>query len=306
MSGAVWQIASGQFGLISHDQVRDLGLSDAAIRRRVKSGQWEVRQPGVYAMAGSPDSAERQLLAGCLAVGRLAAVSHLSAARRWGLRHPGPPIPEISVDRERGVQLRGLIVHRSRDLSIDQLVPDGPLPVTSPVRTLVDLGQVVPWYVVRDLLETMIARRLVTVAQAEAGLVLHSRRGRRGCGALRRVLEQRALLDRPSESVLEAALAELCRDHDLPPPEYQYAVRVAGGERRLDFAYPELRLAIEVDGFETHATAEGFASDRVRSNELALAGWTVLHFTWHQVVHRPGYVASMILDARRRATTAGR
>ena len=200
---------------------------------------------------------------------------------------------EISVDRERGVRPAGVAVHRSRDLAPAHIVHFGPLPITSPARTLVDLGQVLPWYRVRDLLEHLVSHRVMTPNQAHAALALHSRRGRNGCGALRRVLDERALLDRPTDSVLESAFADLCEQEHLRRPVYQYAVKAAG-DRFIDFAYPDLMLAIEVDGFEHHATRAGFIGDRVRGNELALLGWTVLHFTWEQVIHQPGYVANVV------------
>ena len=295
----IGQVAATQLGLITLAQAMALGLDPRAARRRVASGAWKRVQPTVYVLRGSPASADRTLLAATLSLGSLAAVSHRAAAERWGPRRPEPAPLDVSVARERGVHLEGVIVHRSRDLHPDHIIRPGPLPITTPVRTLVDLGQVEPWFVVRDLLEHLVAKRVTTIGAAHAALLLHSKRGRSGCGGLRRVLEQRALLDRPTESTLEAAFAELCQLFGLPIPHYQHPVTVGGTDRRIDFAYPELMLALEVDGFEFHATAEGFAADRVRGNDLALAGWTVLHFTWHQVVHRPGHVASILRQALR-------
>jgi very-short-patch-repair endonuclease len=46
----------------------------------------------------------------------------------------------------------------------------------------------------------------------------------------------------------------------------------------VDFAYPELKLAIEYDG-AWHAEPGQFAKDRRRLNQLVAAGWTVLHVT---------------------------
>ena len=114
-------------------------------------------------------SADRSLLAACLSAGGLATISHRSAAEHWGFHLPDPHPLEISVDRERASAITGVDVHRSRDLSVDHIVEDGPLPFTTPVRTLVDLGQVVPWYLVRGLLEHLVTKRLVTVDQARAG-----------------------------------------------------------------------------------------------------------------------------------------
>ena len=144
---------------------------------------------------------------------------------------------------------------------------------------------------------------MLGVNQAHAALELHSRRGRNGCGALRRVLDERALLDRPTDSVLGVRVRRSgCRVRACLDPCYQHWVVTADGtDRFIDFAYPDLMLAIEVDGFEHHATVKGFVDDRVRGNELALLGWTVLHFTWQQVIHQPAYVAGVIERALRAA-----
>jgi very-short-patch-repair endonuclease len=56
-------------------------------------------------------------------------------------------------------------------------------------------------------------------------------------------------------------------------------VRVAGRSFRLDLAYPELKLAIELDGWDIHRTRTAFDDDRWRANLLVAAGWTLLRFT---------------------------
>ena len=55
---------------------------------------------------------------------------------------------------------------------------------------------------------------------------------------------------------------------------------VRGRRRYLDLAYPAERVGIEFDGFAEHGLLRStFDDDRVRDNELRLAGWLVLHFT---------------------------
>ena len=79
-------------------------------------------------------------------------------------------------------------------------------------------------------------------------------------------------------------------------PACRYEVR--SGNRllgRVDFAFPEIRLAIEVDGYEHHASLHAFQHDRARQNELVAAGWTVLRFTWDDITRRPEQVATAIL-----------
>jgi very-short-patch-repair endonuclease len=62
-------------------------------------------------------------------------------------------------------------------------------------------------------------------------------------------------------------------------------------------AYPELRIAIEADGFAVHGTRPAFEDDRARQNRLMLAGWQVLRFTWRQVCRQPESVVDQLRTA---------
>jgi very-short-patch-repair endonuclease len=75
--------------------------------------------------------------------------------------------------------------------------------------------------------------------------------------------------------------------HPVHTPEGRFLAQV-------DFAYPELLLAIEVDGFETHGTPRAMGKDFVRQNGLVPHGWRILRFTWAPVVHQPEYVGAVI------------
>jgi very-short-patch-repair endonuclease len=289
-------IAAKQHGLISRDQIFELRGTPDMIRHRLAAGRWRSVHPGVYAVAGAPVSVAATTMAACLAGGVGSAVSHRSADEIWTAGTLSAPA-EVTTTREAGRISTPLTIHRSRDLAPEHVTRQLDLPVTTPARTLVDLGQVAPPWEVSQTLERFLSRELVTMAAVRAAVVVHSRRGRRGVGVLRRVVEWRALGDTPAQSVLEGALADLCRRAGLPRPAYQHEVEIAGRKRRIDFAYPDLMLAIEVDGYEYHSSPTSFEADRIRGNELALAGWQVLHFTWDQVIHRPVYVEGTIRRA---------
>jgi len=66
---------------------------------------------------------------------------------------------------------------------------------------------------------------------------------------------------------------------------------------RLDFAYPDMRLGIEADGFKHHGGHERWAEDLRRENRLKLLGWTLLRFSWWDVHERPELVASQVRSA---------
>jgi very-short-patch-repair endonuclease len=96
--------------------------------------------------------------------------------------------------------------------------------------------------------------------------------------------------------VLESRFAAVLRRYGVPRAVYQYTVR-SGGRfiARVDFAYPECRLAVEVDGHDSHRTPAQLQSDLTRQNLLVAEGWTILRFTWADVVQRPDMVAEAVL-----------
>ena len=94
-------------------------------------------------------------------------------------------------------------------------------------------------------------------------------------------------------------MARLLRRAGLRSAAFQYEIRDQDGRfvARVDFAYPELLLAIEVDGYEIHGSPGAMAKDFVRQNGLVPLRWHVLRFTWSQVVREPDLVAAAIADA---------
>ena len=70
-----------------------------------------------------------------------------------------------------------------------------------------------------------------------------------------------------------------------------------GWRYRLDLAYPRELLAIELDGKEGHLNDVAFEADPIRDNRLLLAGWTVLHYTWHRFIDAPAEVVEEVRAA---------
>ena len=61
----------------------------------------------------------------------------------------------------------------------------------------------------------------------------------------------------------------------------------------IDVAFPQLRIAIELDGYAFHSGAAAFRKDLRRSNRLMADGWTVRRFTWDDVMGG-GFVATVL------------
>lgn len=300
LPAAAGRLAATQHGVLGTDQLAELGINDSTIGSWVSVGWVRRVQPRVVALSGSPDTFEQRLMAALVAAGPGAAVSHRAAAFLWGLLEDAPV--EIVVPRGQTPALRGVIVHQTRDPFVVHRRRG--LAVTSPMRALIDAGAVLCAAEVEDALDRALAARLFTVAAVEWALAKVARPGRRGCGVLRRVLDQRALGDAPPDGLLEPRFARLGRTYGLPPAQFQWHVRYRGRSHFIDFAYPELMIAIEVDGYGQRATRAAFESDTQRQTILALLGWTVLRFTWTKVVRRPAEVARDVLVAIGRADTA--
>lgn len=88
------------------------------------------------------------------------------------------------------------------------------------------------------------------------------------------------------KSDLERALAFAIRAAGLPEPERQYHY-VPGRKFAGDFAWPEARLVVEVQGGVytrgAHGSVGGILRDIERLNEATLAGWRMLRFVGPQI-----------------------
>jgi very-short-patch-repair endonuclease len=289
-----------QYGLFTLEQAITSGMNRTTLYRRTRLGRYLVEHPGVFALAGLPVSWERSVLAACLAAGEDSVASHRSAGRLWNLIDDSDDIVDITVPRSQGPRLSRVRVHRSRDLVPEQTTVRHRIPVTNPLRTMVDLAAVLPPDKVEDALDAGLRwPSLFSVAAVEATLNELAGPGRSGTGVLRKVLQERVLGDAVSDSELEKRMGRLLRRAGLPAAAFHYAVCTPAGVflAEVDFAYPETKLAIEVDGFGVHGTPRAMAKDFVRQNGLVPYGWRVLRFTWRQVTRQPEMVAAAIRAA---------
>ena len=291
--------AETQLGLFTLGQAIDAGVNRTTLYRRQRLGRYVLLHPGVFRFAGLPESWESSVLAACLAAGDKAVASHRTAAHVWGLSDPADDI-EITLPGQCHPRLRGVRVHRSADLRTEHTTVRRRIPVTNPLRTMVDLAAVLDPAGVEDALDAGLAYpSLFSVAAVEAMRNRLAQHGRAGTGVLRRVLEERALGDAVSDSQLEKRMAKLLRRAGLPKAVFHFVVLTPGGVflAEVDFAYPDVKLAIEVDGFGVHGTPRAMAKDFVRQNGLVPYGWRVLRFTWRQVTREPEMVAEAIRAA---------
>lgn len=273
--GQLAWVAARQCGLITLAQATEHGISADAVQRRAREQRWVRLYPGVYAMPGHPDSRERQLMAGLLFLGPGAALGGRSAGHLWGLVDQPSSVPEYIAphDRRRG-RVAQMRVVRSRTLEAKDITRIGPLVVTRIDRTLCDLAGVLPEAELREAAARAGQRSMDwprrAVARA-AGLTALP-----GRAVLLEVLRD-VLEEGRTDSVQERRARRLLRAEGFrPAPGVHPVVHKGRLMAMVDIAFPDQRVAVEVDGFAFHATPAQLRADHARQNRLEAAGWTVL------------------------------
>jgi very-short-patch-repair endonuclease len=274
---ALTKVAARQDALWTLGQALESGFTRPSIRRRILRGRWEEVATRVYRVAQATPPTDRQLLrARTLATGGVA--SGRSAAALFGWL-PFPSQPEITVRR---AERRNS--HRSVRLT-DRLPPsdattvDG-IPTTTPIRTLIDLGGLLRRDHFEELFDEVLIMGNLRPARLEARAreLLASRRP--GCTIVLQLLEESHPEITRARNGWEAKVLRAIGRLGLPRPRVNYRVRVGGRTRYIDLAWPEKRVAVELDGFVAHSKRRVFDDDRVRQNDLVAAGWETYRVTW--------------------------
>jgi very-short-patch-repair endonuclease len=295
---AVADLGDRQHGLVTARQLVALDLSGDQQRRLVRSGRLAPVHPGVFRIGGAPVSWIQQVHAACLSLTRVNMASHRSAARIWRLDGINDRIVELVTERWGRPSPRRLVtIHESTDLVHgDGTTVDG-VPVTTPIRTLLDLGAVVSPLRLEAALDSAVRLGLLDLSDLRQRFVEVARRGRRGVGPMRPLLEERTGDLRGPDSVFESRMRRVLREAGIPEPVCQFEVALGDRSVFLDLAWPDRRLAIECDSLAYHFGRRRLQWDDTRQNRLVLLGWTVLRFTWRDLVDRPGMVVAQIRAA---------
>lgn len=281
--------AERQYGVFSGTQAIECGFTRRTIQRRVERKAWLRVVGDSYRVAGGVASWRQPIVGAYLSVGEPAAVSGLAALPTWGLVDP-PAEPELTVPVSRTVERAGIKVTRTRRWTPAEMVRFGPLRITSKARTLLDVA---PRLEVADLEVALDAahRKGLELRPFADYLDRAIEATIPGAATLAELVATRDP-DRPIETEAETLLFAILRRADLPLPIPQYWVQTRSGPKRLDFAYPEQRLAVEFDSYEWHgAGRRKFDAHIAKDSELADIGWDRRHISWTMVTDEPPEVA---------------
>lgn len=283
-------MAEQQLGVIRRDQVL-AWLTERQLERRVKAKAWEPLLAGVYRIPGAPRSWHQDLKALALWAGRDYAFSHETAAALHGFQRFKQEKLVLSVARH----VRTPVIPDRGDVELHRVEPFGSkdrctvsgVKVSSPTRTLLELGRGTTDDDLRATVDEALRRQLTTVEKLAVALTRQKKTRPRGLTFLRALVHEYQGGDGPCESELESLVLELILQSGLPRPERQKSIKVAGRFRRLDFFFEQFGVILEADGYAWHSNTVAFEKDRERRNSLIARGFVVLQWTWKALHERP-------------------
>ncbi len=203
---------------------------------------------------------------------------------------PGPSGACTGARQRSAGRLTDVCVHRTTTLeAADVRTRDG-LPVTSPLRTVLDKAPLLSGRTLELLLDQAIVAHLLNDRELR-----HLRErcvSRPGCGELKRLIDT---WNGPTitRSEAEEIFLALIRQAKLPAPQVNRRWR--GRER--DFHWPDARLMVEVDGWEFHRTRRVFEDEHRRDGTTWAVGVGTMRITARQLTDEPMAVIARLAAA---------
>jgi len=278
-------------GVASSGQILDY-LTRRGFEALVNSGVLERIWQGIYCRGEPDDSIRLRGLDYACGTDVPACLGTAAALHGFDTEEPA----DLHVLSPAGCRLRstdGLVVHR-RDGA--PLVRVGERLATSPAWTAVEVARSLRRP--RALATLDAALRSGTCQRVGLRRAAAQQAGRRGIVAVRDLIP---LADGMAESAMESEARLAMLDGGLPRPVLQYEIIDGNGElRRVDFAWPEERVAAEYDGIDWHSGPEAMRRDRRRQAALQDVQWTVIPIVFEDVRYRAwDFVARIDLQLRR-------
>ena len=275
--------------------VREHPGLERGLQRLAAAGRLRALLPGVYVRAEEFELLPVRIRAAALWAPEAVLTGPAAA---WCTFWPKVAVPAVTLSTPaKRSPPRGFLVTRER-IPGELVRWHGSCPVTGPALTALDLVATCGGAGIDRALLT----RAASLAQMQEALTLTA--GRRGNR------ERRALLHDSRDEPWSAAERyghALLRAAGIRGWRANVAVRVEGQLYFLDIALLALRIAIEIDGYQTHRAEnrKQFEQDRGKWSRLTAAGWRVLHFTWLQLTEEPDWVVAVIRRTMADAQVSG-
>jgi very-short-patch-repair endonuclease len=284
-------IQARQLGLITRDQALER-VSRPVIERRLADGAWRRVLRGVYSDALIPSSLRQSSLAANLWAGDEAVIGFLAAGTLYDFDGLAAKKPELWTPKSTNARSDLVVVHRGLVDANDRRM-FGPITLTSPARTIIDLAGVLDDEDLTAVVEDAINRGVTTPMSIQRCLDRIGGKGRPGTARLRAILDDRGN-QRAAMSRLEVRIWRTLRAKGLTPVR-QYPVKCGGTTYYLDCAFPQWSVSVEGFGDKFHRSPRNRKRELRRLADLASVHWRVLPVTWDDITDAPDDVVVRII-----------
>ncbi|MEB3982298.1 hypothetical protein OQ968_13595 [Mycobacterium sp. 663a-19] len=277
-----------QGGVVSARQVLAFATR-RGLEGQLKRGALQKVWHGIYGR-GEVTAALRLRGLDLLAGTTVAACMHTAAAAYGFDTEDTSNLHVLNPGGRRLHSTRGLVVHR-RDGAPLTVIRGRP--ATAPSWTAIEVARSLRRPRALATLDAALRSRMCSPGELARAIELQS--GRRGVVKVRELLPLASPL---AESPMESEARLVMIDGGLPRPVLQYElIDLTGRLWRLDFAWPEFRVAAEYDGVDWHSGPDAFRRDRKRSAALQDLSWVVVPIIAEDVRYQPAQLVRR-LDAR--------
>jgi hypothetical protein len=277
----VARLAASTWSVLSVGELHACGLTDDGILVRVENGRLHPMHRGVYAVGHAAPPLEGCFLAAVKACGAGALLAGVAAAAHWEMIKWDHRFPEVLVTGRCAPRHPQINAHETAFLPPEDVRIHRGIPVTSPVRTLLDLAAILDHKRLRRAVRQAQSLGLVDIAELVRRL-----RGpgpQRGRAKLRRIV---ATGPAPTRSELEDVVLDLLLEGGFAHPDVNVPLHLEGRRIVPDFRWPAQKLVIEADGAAWHENRLAREDDAERQALLEAHGERVLRITWQQAIAR--------------------
>jgi len=286
----VVELASSQHGVFASSQLQVMGVATGSRHKLVNNSMFTKEARGLYSLNGRPESWSRSAMSAVLQAGPDALLSHESALINLELLRKdfvsirkGSKVDfHVTLPRDSRRRLN-LSVHCSiyQEELFKKIIVNS-IPQVSVEIAIIESARHMPEQFCSTVIDSAILKRMTSPRKIRKVLEDLWPAPGRSKSRVQKIIA--GYLDdtkcfAKTESVLETRVIRLVSAVTNLQIVSQKQVIINGNKYRIDIAIPDLRIAIEVDGFEFHRDRKTFDQDRTRQNDLVAAGWTVLRFT---------------------------
>lgn len=289
-------VARLQRGVLSRAQVLSTGLTDDALRHRIRpGGPWQRLLPGIYMTASGEPTRDQLLFAALLYAGPGSIITGPAALQLYGIRASRETVVDVLVPHRRQRASHDYVaVHRTSRMPPSYAIEAG-LRFALPARAVADTVRgMTALPEVRAVVAGAVQQRRCKLEELATEL---NEGSRHGSARLREVLAE--VVD-GIRSVPEGEFRDLIRKSGLPVPLFNPRLFLNGTFLATpDAWWPDAGVIAEIDSREWHLSPADFENTMRRHARLSGAGIVVLHITPRQVRTEPDRVLRDIAGALR-------